>query len=143
MNYRPIYFELQADDLERAMKFYSEVFGWTYERYPQFIDNPYFCIITGEESKPGINGGIQGRTSNRPGLGMGTNGATISMDVEDYELYELKILKAGGQVALPKIALIVSAQQGYYLDTEGNVFGIHQLDESAGLQGRLLVWISG
>lgn len=64
---------------------------------------------------------------------MGTNAATISMDVEDYELYELKILKAGGQVALLKIALIGSAWQGYYLDNEGNVFGIHQLDESAGL----------
>lgn len=133
MNNRPIHFELQADDLERAMKFYGDVFGWKFENYSQLVDSPYFGIITGEEGTPGINGGIQGRTANRPGLGMGTNAATISMDVEDYELYELKILKSGGQVALPKIALIVSAWQGYYLDNEGNVFGIHQLDESAGL----------
>jgi predicted enzyme related to lactoylglutathione lyase len=133
MNYRPIYFELQADDVERAMKFYGEVFGWTFERYSQFIDNPYFCIITGEEGTPGINGGIQRRNANRPSLEMGTNAATLSMDVEDYELYEQKILKAGGQVVLPKMALIGSAWQGYYLDTEGNVIGIHQPDKNAGL----------
>jgi predicted enzyme related to lactoylglutathione lyase len=64
---------------------------------------------------------------------MGTNAATLTMGVEDYDLYEQKILMAGGQVALPKMALIGMAWQGYYLDTEGNVFGIHQPDEKAGL----------
>ena len=28
---RPIHFEIQADDLERAKRFYADVFGWTYE----------------------------------------------------------------------------------------------------------------
>lgn len=35
------------------------------------------------------------------------------------------------QVALPKMALTGMAWQGYYLDTEGNVFGIHQPDPEA------------
>jgi uncharacterized protein len=39
--------------------------------------------------------------------------------------------RAGGQVALPKLALPGMAWQGYYLDTEGNTFGIHQPDPGA------------
>jgi predicted enzyme related to lactoylglutathione lyase len=135
MNNRPIHFELQADNLERAMKFYADVFDWKFEDYSQLLNSPYFGVITGEEGTPGINGGIQLRPAARPGLEMGTNAATLTMGVEDYDLFEQKILMAGGQVALPKMALTGMAWQGYYLDTEGNVFGIHQPDESAGLPG--------
>jgi hypothetical protein len=53
------------------------------------------------------------------------------MAVEDYDAAEQKILQAGGQLALPKFALPGMAWQGYYLDTEGNVFGIHQPDPNA------------
>jgi hypothetical protein len=131
MNNRPIHFEIQADDLERAMKFYAEVFGWKFEDYSQFVNSPYFGVITGEDSAPGINGGIQPRPAKRPGVAMGTNAATLTMAVEDYDAAEQKILQAGGQLALPKFALPGMAWQGYYLDTEGNVFGIHQPDPNA------------
>jgi len=131
MNNRPIHFEIQADDLERAMKFYTEVFGWKFEDYSQFVNSPYFGVITGEDSAPGINGGIQPRPAKRPGVAMGTNAATLTMAVEDYDAAEQKILQAGGQLALPKFALPGMAWQGYYLDTEGNVFGIHQPDPNA------------
>ena len=47
------------------------------------------------------------------------------MGVGDYDETERRILGAGGQVALPKMALPGMAWQGYYLDTEGNTFGIH------------------
>ncbi|MBW8384061.1 MAG: VOC family protein, partial [Youngiibacter sp.] len=30
---RPVHFEIQADDIERAKKFYAEVFGWSYVDY--------------------------------------------------------------------------------------------------------------
>jgi predicted enzyme related to lactoylglutathione lyase len=53
------------------------------------------------------------------------------MGIEDYDAIEAKILDNGGQVAMPKYALPGMAWQGYYIDTEGNVFGIHQSDENA------------
>ncbi len=34
-------------------------------------------------------------------------------------------------MALPKVALPGMARQGYFVDTEGNTFGIHQTDENA------------
>jgi predicted enzyme related to lactoylglutathione lyase len=53
------------------------------------------------------------------------------MQVGAYDDTERRILDAGGQVALPKMALIGMAWQGYYLDPEGNTFGIHQPDPTA------------
>ena len=53
------------------------------------------------------------------------------MQVDDYDTVERKILDARGRVALPKFAMPGMAWQGYYLDPEGNTFGLHQADPSA------------
>lgn len=128
---RPVHFEIQADDCERAKTFYTAVFGWSYEDYSSFVNAPYWGVVTGEESMPGINGGLLPRPAPAPGAGQGTNAAVLTMGIADYDTTHAAILAAGGQVALPKYALPGMAWQGYYLDTEGNTFGIHQPDESA------------
>ncbi len=53
------------------------------------------------------------------------------MGVEDFDATAAVIESAGGRVALPKVALPGMAWQGYFVDTEGNTFGIHQPDENA------------
>ena len=53
------------------------------------------------------------------------------MEVADYDDTERKILAAGGEVAVPRMALPGMAWQGYYLDPEGNTFGLHQPDAEA------------
>ncbi len=30
---RPVHFEIHADDPKRAMKFYTDVFGWKFEQW--------------------------------------------------------------------------------------------------------------
>jgi predicted enzyme related to lactoylglutathione lyase len=54
-----------------------------------------------------------------------------TIEVDDYDATEATVLAHGGVVALPKAALPGMAWQGYYLDTEGNTFGIHQPDPEA------------
>lgn len=128
---RVVHFEIQATDPERAMAFYRDVFGWRFEDYGDFVGAPYWGVITGSDDEPGINGGLLPRPTDAPGPGQGTNAYVCTMGVDDYDATEAKILAAGGQVALPKTALTGMAWQGYYLDTEGNTFGIHQPDENA------------
>ena len=106
-------------------------FGWTFDDYSEMVGSPYFGVVTGEEGQPGINGGLQPRPAPAPAAGQGTNAAVLTMEVEDYDATEARILEAGGQVALPKFAMTGMAWQGYYLDTEGNTFGIHQPDPEA------------
>ena len=128
---RVVHFEIQADDVERAKSFYAAVFDWSFQDYGELTGSTYWGIVTGPEDQPGINGGLQPRPAPAPGAGQGTNSFVCTMGVGDYDETERRILAAGGQVALPKMALTGMAWQGYYLDTEGNPFGIHQPDPNA------------
>ena len=129
---RVVHFEIQADDVERAKAFYEAALGWTFQDYSGATGGlPYWGVITGPEDEPGINGGLLPRPAPAGGAGQGTNAYVCTVGVADYDATERLILAAGGQVALPKMALTGMAWQGYYLDTEGNTFGIHQPDPDA------------
>jgi predicted enzyme related to lactoylglutathione lyase len=95
------------------------------------LETPYFGATTGPEGEPGINGAIMGRQGDGSGPGAPVNGAVLTMGSTDFDATHDRVLAAGGQVALPKHALPGMAWQGYYLDTEGNVFGVHQPDPEA------------
>jgi predicted enzyme related to lactoylglutathione lyase len=129
---RVVHFEIQADDVERAKAFYGDVFGWEYQDWSGAVGGAtYWGIVTGPEDQPGINGGILQRPAPTPAGHAGTNAYVCTMQVDDYDAVESRILAAGGEVALPKMAMVGMAWQGYYLDSEGNTFGIHQPDPNA------------
>ena len=128
---RVVHFEIQADDLDRAMKFYGTVFGW---EFPKWMDDPaYLGIMTApKDSKdPGINGGLLKRPAKIALLGGAANAFVCTVHVENFDQIASKILAAGGTVTMPKYAIPKMAWQGYFLDTEGNTFGIHQADVNA------------
>jgi len=118
---RVIHFELPADNPERAVKFYQQVFGWKIEKWdgPQ----PYWLVATGEDSEPGINGGI----ARREDLSAVVN--TIS--VPSFDDYAKKITSAGGKLLTPKMPVPGVGYMAYCADTEGTKFGIMQMDPSA------------
>ena len=126
---RVVHFEIPADDVERAKAFYSTAFGWQFQDYGAFIGSAYWGIVTGPVGEPGINGGLLQRPV--PAKGAGANAFVCTVEVDDYDAAHARILGAGGSVALPKTALTGMAWQGYYLDTEGNTFGMHQPDPNA------------
>lgn len=126
---RPVHFEIQADDPARCGKFYTDVFGWKVAQWEQM---QYWMCTTGDKGTPGIDGGILPRPSaGAPVNGAAVNAFVITMEVADYDATHDKILAAGGTVALPKFAFPGMAWQGYYKDTEGNIFGLHQADTNA------------
>ena len=125
-----VYFEIQADDPERAMAFYRAVFGW---RFEQWGDQDYWLIMAAnkESSEPSIDGGLQSRPAKTPPQEHGTNAYVCTVQVDDFDAVANKIAAAGGLVALPKFALPKVAWQGYFIDPEGNTFGVRQPDEHA------------
>ena len=129
---RVVHFEIQAENPERAIKFYTAVFGWDFQKWEggQMV---YWMILTaGKDSKePGINGGLLPRPCPAPALGQGTNAFVCTMQVDDFDEIAKKIEAAGGKIAMPKFAIVGMAWQGYFIDTEGNTFGIHQADPNA------------
>ena len=126
-----VHFEIQVDDVERAKAFYGAVFGWTFQDWSEQLGATYWGITAGPEDEPGANGGLLQRLAPVPGDAHGTNADVCTMAVNDYDATERVVLEAGGRVAIPKFALAGMAWQGYYLDTEGNTFGIHQPDPQA------------
>ena len=128
---RVVHFEIQADDVERAKAFYAAVFDWTYQDWSGVSGATYWGVVTGPDDQLGINGGLLRRPAPAPAAEQGTNAFVCTIGVGDYDETERRILAAGGRVALPKMALTGMAWQGYYLDPEGNTFGIHQPDPEA------------
>lgn len=121
-----IYFEIQADDTKRAADFYKKIFGWKIEKAQEDLPVEYWRIETG-----GPRGGLLKRPVKAPPPQSGTNAFVCSIEVKDFDEVAEKITKAGGQVALPKFAVTGVCWQGYFIDKEGNTFGIFQVDEKA------------
>ncbi len=127
---RVVHFEIQAENPERAMTFYKAVFGWTFQ---QWGENKYWMVMTAEKDskEPGINGGLLPRMGGAKVKGAQVNAFVCTVQVDAYDATHEKILAAGGVVALPKAAIPGMAWQGYYKDTDGNIFGVHQADPNA------------
>lgn len=127
---RVVHFEIQAENPDRAIKFYRDIFGWEFERWGE---QQYWMIMTApkDSKEPGINGGLLPRPAKTPPTECGTNAFVCTVQVENFDEIAKKVEAAGGIVAMPKFALPGMAWQGYFLDTEGNTFGVHQSDPSA------------
>ncbi len=119
------YIEIQAESPERAVNFYKEIFGWKFEKDPN-IPIEYWRLEAG-----GVRGGVLKRPAKTPPKEHGTNAFTCSFEVEKFDATAQKIIVLGGQVAMEKFAVPGKCWQGYFLDTENNVFGVFEPDENA------------
>ena len=119
---RPVHFEIPAENPERAMNFYSKVFGWVFKKWEGPTD--YWVISTGMPGEPGIDGGLLPRRDpNQPCVN------TISVVSVDESLKA--VAQNGGSCVLPKVAVPGVGWLAYCKDTEGHIFGIMQMDSSA------------
>ena len=125
---RPIHFEIHAENTERAISFYTKLFGW---QFSQWAGQPYWLVKTGEEETPGINGGLLPRQGPGP-AGMAPVSAYVcTTGVEDIDAMVVKAVAAGGSIALPKMPIPTMGWLAYCKDTEGNIFGMMQMDVNA------------
>jgi predicted enzyme related to lactoylglutathione lyase len=112
-----VHFEIPADDVERARRFYEEAFGWKISD-PWNMD--YFIVETRRKGEAGINGGLMQRKM--PGQPFMNYIATASI-----EFSLAKVEQAGGTVCLPKTE--IGSGMGWiaaFQDTEGNLMGFHE-----------------
>ena len=127
---RIVHFEIQASDPQRAIAFYSGVFGWEFHQW-EGGDEDYWLIMTGPEDEPGINGGLARRRGDPPEENASVNCYTCVVQVTDLDATLEKIMSEGGVIALPKMPVPGVGWAGYAKDTEGNIFGMMQPDPAA------------
>ncbi len=118
---RITHFDIPADDPVRAQKFYREVFDWKFEKWYGPID--YWMATTGT-GEPGINGGLSKRMPGQMGM---TNTITV-LSVNEFSK---KIVEKGGQMIVPKMAILRVGWFAQCTDTEVNEFGIIEMDAKA------------
>jgi hypothetical protein len=134
---RIIHFEIHARDPERAVKFYRNVFGWEIHEWVipgvQMIDeNRYWLVTTGPESEPGINGGIVFRRNPaEPADGQPINAFVCTISVVNLDMSVDNVLKSGGSIIIPRMAVQGIGWWANCRDTEGNIFGMMQEDTNA------------
>lgn len=127
---RPIHFEIQAENTERAIRFYQSLFGWTFN---QWGSEKYWLISTGDKSTPGIDGGLMPRPyPGSPQDGAHVNAMVCTCDVDNVDNMGERAVKAGGTIVVPKMAVPKVGWLVYCKDTEGNIFGMLQMDDNAG-----------
>lgn len=128
MDNRPIHFEIQADDAERAKKFYESSFGWKIEKTKMpGVGMDYWIIETG--TGPGINGGLYKRSDGLRKL----TAFDCTIQVNDIDKVIAAIKSNGGTIE-PWEGKEKWEMQGLGwfsrgVDPEGNMFGLLQPTE--------------
>ena len=126
---RPIHFEIQAADPERAIRFYKALFDW---QFNQWGDQKYWLISTGDKAQPGIDGGLLPRpVPGAPETMAAVNCYVCTIDVPDLDAYVDSAVKNGATIAVPKMPIPTVGWLAYCKDTEGNIFGMMQMDAAA------------
>ncbi len=121
---RPTHFEIPSDNPERAIAFYSAALGWTFQKWEGPM--PYWMITTGPNEEPGINGGLMPRQ--HPG-----QPCVNTLTVANLDATQAAIEKAGGTCAVPKMPVPTVGWLAYFKDLDGHIFGVIQMDPSAGV----------
>ena len=117
MPHNIVHFEVPADNVERAKKFYQDLFGWKIEP----AEGGYNLITVGE---PGPNGGMKARHA--PG-----EGVTVYISVESVDDYSKKIQSLGGTVVMPKTPVPTMGYFAVFMDTEGNAMALWEENPQA------------
>ena len=131
-----VHFEIPADDVEKAKKFYTDLFGWKTEKLSVTDDSrltsaataqpmEYWIITTTDDKgNKALGGGIMKRQ-------MPEHRVTNYIGVKSVDEYSSKVEKLGGKVIAPKHTVPGMGYFALCIDTENNAFAIWETDEKA------------
>ena len=115
------HFEIPADDVERAQKFYKDVFGWNMKKLNSQVDSKielWMCETEDESGRKDITGGMMKRDS--------LPSVTNYILVNSIDEYTSKINHSGGKVTMHKTEIPHVGYFAMFLDSENNLFGLFE-----------------
>jgi predicted enzyme related to lactoylglutathione lyase len=122
---RVVHFEIHASDMDRAERFYTEVFGWTAQRTGGG-GRDYRLLVTGPDGTPGINGALIERWGGDPGPDDPVTGFACTIAVEDLDETGRQIAERGGRQVVDVREVPGVGRLAYFRDPEGNLLGAIQ-----------------
>ncbi len=120
------HFAINADNLERARGFYTNVFEWKFEAWgpPGF-----YMIDAGDSLKVPLRASLQQRRELVAGKRM--TGFECTISVRDIDAAAKAIEANGGKIVMPVCTLAGIGKLLFFEDPEGNVAGAMEYDEKA------------
>ena len=127
-----VHFEIPSSDIERSKKFYNDLFGWKFDKFPsppgsKMPEGMEYWIISTVDDKgdEAVGGGMMKRQSPQQ------QGITNYFDVKSVQEYSAKVEQLGGRVIFPKHPVPGMGYIAICTDTENNGFGIFEVDSTA------------
>lgn len=121
------HFAINAENVARAQAFYANVFHW---KFLAFGPPGFFMIdATAAEPGPPMRASLQQRREIVPGVRM--TGFECTIPVKDIDATAAAIEANGGKVVMPICTLPGIGRLLFFEDTEGNIAGAMQYDNSA------------
>src|SRR5262245_22873515 len=118
-----VHFEIPFENKQRAMKFYTDTFGWRLMDMPQMNYVMANTVDVDDKQMPkepgAINGGLFERPKEAPN-------PTIYVGVASVDAAIQKATGAGGKVVTPKTPIPGMGAYARISDTEGNVIGLFE-----------------
>lgn len=121
------HFAINANDVDRALRFYQTVFGWKFQAYGP----PGFYMVDEQSARTTVplRGSLQKRRELVPGVAM--HGFECTISVDDIDASAKAIEKNGGKIVMPTCTLAGIGRLLFFEDPEGNLAGAMQYDSSA------------
>lgn len=118
-----VHFEIPANDVERAKKFYADSFGWQITGAPGM---PYHMVTTtevGDDFRPKEPGAINGGMLERQGP---IESPVLIVNIEEMNSAVERVKAAGGEIVRDPQQVGDMGIVTYFKDPEGNVLGLWQ-----------------
>jgi uncharacterized protein len=112
-----VHFEIPAEDAAKLSKFYSDVFGWKFEK-AQMPDMEYWMITTGPRNKS-VGGGMYKKSGP-------TDVPRNYIQVNKIDEHIAAFKKAGGKEAVGKMEVPGMGWSYIGIDPEGNMIAMFE-----------------
>ena len=125
-----VHFEIPADNPERAVKFYRDMFGWKIDRWENPAGMEYWIVQTvptdeqGQPTRQGVNGGLMPRMypAQQP---------VNYIAVQSVDEAVARAEKLGAKVMMGKTPVPGMGWFAQLTDPEGNVIAVWETDMAA------------
>lgn len=117
-----VWFEIPADDIERAKAFYGSLFGWKFAKIPAAVGEYWHIDTGGKDATP--DGGLLQRMHPQQPI-------TNYVSVKSVTTAMAKVEELGGRICKPKTPV---PHMGYFAiceDTERNTFALWEMNTRA------------
>ena len=115
------WFEISVSDIDRAKKFYEAIFSL--ELYPSDMMGMKMAMFPTDAMSGKVGGTLAESQYHKPSA----DGAKIYLNANpDLDVVLGKVETAGGKIHMPKMKISDEiGYMGFFVDTEGNVLGLH------------------